>query len=486
MLSKQDPSHSIDVRLPNITCEDEGKFLCVSNNRSFIAQNIALPEKRVTSHQLSSDTTQDEVRQYWKDASGLDDPPIGSTLISDNINSKNVSFEYYNSKWNYIGIYTIPIATTNDLGLVKGSNDTNGKIFVDNTGEMFLIGFDKLMSKSGGEFTGSIILAEDPTNDLYAATKRYVDYTSNNIATNIYNKLGGYTTTSDFNSALSLKSDLNAPNFTNNPKIDNKSIATQEFVTDTIQDNLSKYLAISDAEITYVKDTILTNTLGNYAKIDNPTLNNPIFSGTPTLVTVKAGTASSNGVLLATEAQVYTTHTLANTANTTANAAMPKSGGTFTGNVSITNSKTLTLSGAPTNDLHAATKKYVDNEINKVPANVINIQIVGGDQREDSMAISSSYQYLIKNRSWFHKYGRICHVHLEFTYIGYSDGDGILYLPEIYKTIDPFSIPVTCIKKQGIRVIIRCLMHHHLRQHLWLFMAIAMKLVRMLVSHMVM
>lgn len=36
----------------------------------------------------------------------------------------------------------------------------------------------------------------------------------------------------------------------------------------------------------------------------------------------------------------------------TANAAMPKAGGTFTGAV--------TLSGAPTADLHAATKKYVD------------------------------------------------------------------------------------------------------------------------------
>lgn len=43
----------------------------------------------------------------------------------------------------------------------------------------------------------------------------------------------------------------------------------------------------------------------------------------------------------------------ADTAQTTANAAMPKAGGTFTGAV--------TLSGAPTTDLHAATKKYVDD-----------------------------------------------------------------------------------------------------------------------------
>ena len=40
-------------------------------------------------------------------------------------------------------------------------------------------------------------------------------------------------------------------------------------------------------------------------------------------------------------------------AQATANAALPKSGGTMTGKV--------TLDGAPTNDLHAATKKYVDD-----------------------------------------------------------------------------------------------------------------------------
>lgn len=43
----------------------------------------------------------------------------------------------------------------------------------------------------------------------------------------------------------------------------------------------------------------------------------------------------------------------ADAAQATANAAMPKVGGTFTG--------AITLSGAPTIDLHAATKKYVDD-----------------------------------------------------------------------------------------------------------------------------
>lgn len=49
---------------------------------------------------------------------------------------------------------------------------------------------------------------------------------------------------------------------------------------------------------------------------------------------------------------VYGAKAAATAAQATANAAMPKAGGTFTGAV--------TLSGAPTADLHAATKKYVD------------------------------------------------------------------------------------------------------------------------------
>lgn len=49
---------------------------------------------------------------------------------------------------------------------------------------------------------------------------------------------------------------------------------------------------------------------------------------------------------------VYGAKAAAAAAQATANAAMPKAGGTFTGAV--------TLSGAPTTELHAATKKYVD------------------------------------------------------------------------------------------------------------------------------
>jgi hypothetical protein len=54
-------------------------------------------------------------------------------------------------------------------------------------------------------------------------------------------------------------------------------------------------------------------------------------------------------------------NSLAGQANTKAEAAMPKAGGAFEGDVSFNSGKTLTVN-APTSDSHAATKKYVDDK----------------------------------------------------------------------------------------------------------------------------
>lgn len=56
---------------------------------------------------------------------------------------------------------------------------------------------------------------------------------------------------------------------------------------------------------------------------------------------------------------VYGAKAAAAAAQTTASNAMPKTGGTFTGNVSFGSGKTLSVN-TPTADAHAATKKYVD------------------------------------------------------------------------------------------------------------------------------
>lgn len=79
--------------------------------------------------------------------------------------------------------------------------------------------------------------------------------------------------------------------------------------------------------------------------------------------TTWGGKLNSNFDIIDTKIKLaIDTGTSANTTATAANAlalaALPKSGGTMTG--------ALTLNAAPTNDLHASTKKYVDDSISVV------------------------------------------------------------------------------------------------------------------------
>ena len=72
--------------------------------------------------------------------------------------------------------------------------------------------------------------------------------------------------------------------------------------------------------------------------------------------TVNVSTTAQTGtVVLGTAAATDTTAYATSAQGTLAENAMPKSGGTFTGAV--------TLAGAPTTDLNAATKKYVDDTV---------------------------------------------------------------------------------------------------------------------------
>lgn len=50
-------------------------------------------------------------------------------------------------------------------------------------------------------------------------------------------------------------------------------------------------------------------------------------------------------------------------ANTLAKAAMPKAGGTFTGDVTVQTGASITLTDSPSDDLHAANKAYVDSKV---------------------------------------------------------------------------------------------------------------------------
>ena len=76
------------------------------------------------------------------------------------------------------------------------------------------------------------------------------------------------------------------------------------------------------------------------------------------IASIQDGTTSQKGIVQLSDSTTSTSDTVAATAGAlketkdVADAAMPKSGGSFTGSV--------TLAGAPTSTLHAATKAYVD------------------------------------------------------------------------------------------------------------------------------
>ena len=85
-----------------------------------------------------------------------------------------------------------------------------------------------------------------------------------------------------------------------------------------------------------------------------PTAN--LHAATKKYVDDNAG--SSSGTDATARASAAAAQTAADNAQATADAALPKSGGTMTGKI--------TLDGAPTVNLHAATKKYVDDSVSSV------------------------------------------------------------------------------------------------------------------------
>lgn len=105
--------------------------------------------------------------------------------------------------------------------------------------------------------------------------------------------------------------------------------------------------------------TAITNAATAQSTADGKIASVALAGGTNngTLKLTVDGTATDNIAVTGLGSAAYTASSAYATSaqGTKADNAMPKSGGTFTG--------LITLSGAPTSNLHAATKKYVDDEI---------------------------------------------------------------------------------------------------------------------------
>ncbi|MDE0718561.1 MAG: hypothetical protein OXH64_11550, partial [Rhodospirillaceae bacterium] len=182
---------------------------------------------------------------------------------------------------------------------------------------------DAALPKAGGTMTGDLTLDGAPTDDLHAATKKYVD-----------DNAGGA-----------------APAKATNDQVD--EVAT---TAAALSASLTSRTALDDAGFLTVRKA--TRLLQRVLKTASTTLRGVVLLARAEDVaatetdTSRVTTVDNVKALLARIGDA-TARTAAAAARTVADAALPKAGGTMTGD--------LTLSGAPTADLHAASKKYVDD-----------------------------------------------------------------------------------------------------------------------------
>lgn len=76
--------------------------------------------------------------------------------------------------------------------------------------------------------------------------------------------------------------------------------------------------------------------------------------------------------------------------STTATAAMPKAGGTFSGSITMAATTTITLAADPTSALHAATKQYVDNTVSPVSTVANNALPKAGGTMTGALTLSGA------------------------------------------------------------------------------------------------
>ena len=182
---------------------------------------------------------------------------------------------------------------------------------------------DAALPKAGGTMTGDLTLQGAPTDDLHAATKKYVD-----------DNAGGA-----------------APAKATNDQVDEVAPTAAALST-----SLASRTALDDAGFLTVRKA--TRLLQRVLKSASTTLRGVVLLARAEDVaatetdTSRVTTVANVKALLARIGDA-TARAAAAAARTAADAALPKAGGTMTGD--------LTLQGAPTADLHAATKKYVDD-----------------------------------------------------------------------------------------------------------------------------
>ena len=208
-------------------------------------------------------------------------------------------------------------------------------------------------------FTGNVTLAIAPTDNLHAATKAYVDTSVSNLVNsapatlNTLNEL-----------ALALGNDASFSTTVTNSIAAKAPLASPTF-TGTVT------LPAGNATVAPLKlatGVNLTTAAFGSVEFDGTNLYLTNNSASPTRKTIAftdsalTGYVSGNGTITATDTVLQAINKLNGNDGLKANLANP----TFTGNV--------TLGQAPTDNLHAATKAYVDGQVATVSGITVSQQ----------------------------------------------------------------------------------------------------------------
>lgn len=237
-------------------------------------------------------------------------------------------------------------------GLTKLYTETGSNTDGTMTQDAITNAIDASLPKSGGTMTGSLILSADPTDNLEAATKQYVDNHSSG-ASGIQSVWYGTCTTAAATAAKEVTTTTG--NFTliegatvyvlfNTAHTSASRITLNVDGTGDIAVNSSSTNGMTAYQIA-AKQVICFVYDGESFRVQGGSLATTQYYG---LTKLSSSTSSTSTTLAATPSAVKAAYDLAA-------AALPKSGGTMTG--------TLTLASNPTNDLEAATKQYVDSAI---------------------------------------------------------------------------------------------------------------------------
>jgi hypothetical protein len=230
----------------------------------------------------SESPTQEELAAAFGTASGLETPADGTTLIDLTHNKEYTYFES-DGIWHSRGSASVAPATNDSPGIVQGS-ELDGKVYVETDSTMSLVGYDSLVND----------IEDLKTNKLNNSD--IVDNLSSTSSTKPLSAKQG----------KSLKDSL-----------------------DSHTGNISNPHGVSKSQVG----------LGN---VDNTSdANKPISTATQTALNGKQATINgtgfvkANGTTISYDNSTYATTSALSSTTTTANNAMPKSGGTFTGAIAI-------------------------------------------------------------------------------------------------------------------------------------------------------